>query len=340
MTRDTLTPWLLRGGYRMVVLARTDTGEAVATTQANVLEATDTTGRRLMDDGTLRDDTRERSFLVGLHNYGDAAMVERWRADGAAVTMRLIAAGRGEHVVWDEPVPVLYERLPSARGALGGRGVLVHSGLFTPAIYDGPDLLSGLVFADAGDWTAAGTGTVTWGTDAGGAVTAALDEVGGTNPVSLSTTVVLPAPGLTVAFAVDAVADTDLSLTVEPLTFAGADAGGSATEPAVGTGVTDVVTTLPTGTYKVRVTVSGTGTVRLPELLTRKVSGSMIPAGQGAGVYGLKSRDNGDGSTTLVAYGPSSITDNGGGLYTIAAPDRAVGPKRAAGWIQTLNTDD
>ena len=335
-----LTNYQIRGGFGRGVLYDPATGD-VADVRFGAAERADPEpGRVTLDDGTLDERARGRGLVVSAFGEREARQIEAWATAGTAVCAVALARGRGRHRLWREPVPCLSTERAAPVASLGGVDVLLRTALYTPTVYDDSNLLAGLVFGPGGDWTAEGTGTVTWGTDGDGAVTATLDDLGGTDPVSLYTEVVLPAPGLPVAFAADVSADTSGALSISPRGFDNLLRGPGITEPASGDGPTDVVHTLPEATYRVRVVLSGAATYRLPTLLTRKVTGSRIPHEQASGLLGFRYRSNGDGTGTLSAYAPGAITDDGGGRHTLDGPSRAFSPVRPDGWTRLLSTDD
>lgn len=285
----TLIDWTLTGGYRRLVVWRTDTtGVSLSTGVARVLEQSSEPTRAPQSDGTLRTDARSRAVAVGLFGWPQVATLRRWARDAeddpdVRVRAVLVAAGRGTHLVWDEAVPPVLTPLASIRGDLTGDALLLHTGRYHAYVHDSPNLLAGRAFGPGGDWTAS-SGTVTWGVDADGAVTAQLSNA------VLSTSVVLPAPGLAVGFAAEYLTDFTLDARIDPRRADGTFAGGALSLGPGPAEVAQLVTTLPHGVWSVRLEVSGTGTFRLPALLTRRVDGSYVapvvlaePGGSGGG---------------------------------------------------------
>lgn len=343
-----LTNWPLRGGVSRVVVYDPATAGDYATVRLGHVEYTDPEPEFVtLDDGT-EDPTRGgRALVVSAYGEAEARKLRAWAAARTAVRAVVVARGRGEHRLWRESVPCnLLKPRPNRPGAFGGVDVRLASHLTAADVTDSSDLLGDLSFTDGGDWaeTTGGTATITWGTDADGHVTAALD--GGDSGATLTASAVLPLGGVPVALALDVTALSGLlDVTADPLDAA-ASSLGSVNEPADATGTHEVTTELPAGTWSVALTLAvdagDSATVRLPALLTRRASGAAI-APTNLVLYGLRleaGAGTGGADDLLTVYSPSSVSGSEAAGFTLTVPDAAVASTDAAGSPATLYTDD
>ena len=133
--------WLLRGGYRALVVYRTDTQEAIVTRSARPVAFAEEAETRQLADGTLDDVRRVRAVAPEVASWPAVVALRRWAADGARIRAVLIAAGRAPHLIWDEPVPVLLRSFNEGRGALSGDRLVLHTARYDAAVESSPDLL-------------------------------------------------------------------------------------------------------------------------------------------------------------------------------------------------------
>ena len=133
--------WLLRGGYRALVVYRTDTQEAVATRSVRPVAFAEEAETRQLADGTLDDVRRVRAVAPEVASWPAVVALRRWAADGARIRAVLIAAGRAPHLLWDEPVPVLLRSFNEGRGTLSGDRLVLHTARYDAAVESSPDLL-------------------------------------------------------------------------------------------------------------------------------------------------------------------------------------------------------
>ncbi len=344
--------WVLRGGFGRLVVWRPDTKEYVSTTMARPAGVVDDTERETLGSGARRAVRRTRALALDVVAADAVQILDGWAEAGVEVRAALLAATTGRHVLWDEAVPAETAVVGPAPAALSGANFVLHTERFDADVTHSPDLLSRFAFEDGGGWAEApGSGTVTWSTDILGRPNVVL-----TGDAEVSAEVVLPAEGLGLCLSVEVVADADrtgyvpqgpsvdgVKLRIEPLRASGASAGNVVTERAFGApGQTaDVVTRLPRGTYSVRVSIIGEGTIAAPALTTRRRDGSAIPLHQLAGVVGIKDRPVDADTDRLVTFAGSSAEDpDGDHVYDVTLPQRAIGPRRKGGLVQIIRSDD
>lgn len=358
--RDTPLDWALAGGIGRVVVWRTDTGESLSTRDARAYTFSDGGEYVTTGAGTLRRRSGGYAVTVDLAGWRDLAALRRWARDGARVRAALVSLGRGLHVLWDEPVPVVLRPDPAPRGALSADVLTLSTARPRAAVLTTPDLLGPLRFGPTFSasprtgWQLlpGPSGSGSWDVDGRGRATLRL-----TGTARARAEVVLPAAGVPVTFSADVVEDADRTghplggpsvlgarLAINPVRFSGADAGWSREEHAFGPGETDVVTRLPEGVYVVRLELRGEGVYAAPVLTTRHRSGVRIPPHQigfPTGVAGLKDRRVSTDTDRLVATQPSTISDpDGDGIYRADVPTAVPGGTRRDGFIERIKTDD
>lgn len=212
--------WRPIGRYAWLVLYRTDTQDVIRTRMVRPTSAVffDETERRGLADGTQKPVRVQRGCAPEIMAWPDVDTIRQWQADGARTRALLVSAGKGMHMIWDEPVPVLLDALDAPRVHQGVRAVL-HSDVFDAAIYHDISLMKGAAYADNGD----GTGTMD---------------------------MVLPIPGLTV-YGIDETG-------YDVITLKAYGRGGAAleTQTIAKASIPNQFTqmTLPSGTYRVELT--------------------------------------------------------------------------------------
>lgn len=281
--------WALSGGYKLLTLWREDTEEVLTTSAVAPAAYAPEEDRRELSDGTLDPVARVRPVDLLVVGWGPLRTLRRWRDDGAVVRGRLFASGRGSHLLWDEPVPVLLRDVNEGRGGLSGAVLTLYTARAGAAVLQTPDLIGERPFT-AAEWTATttGDGVVVWPSPSAHPGTG--DEqvqlyAGAGASAAVWRDVAAPAPGAALAFSVEGLpTDPSASFVVEaaPLTYAeyvlGTGPSGwsyvSVGSP-VGTGAftrLGVAVQMPGASFGVRVRVrvpeETTATVRVPLVTT------------------------------------------------------------------------
>lgn len=212
--------WVLTSGFRRVVLwamsGGAPTGDALSTAVALPVGFAADGETAVMDDGTLSERARVQAVAPALARFADVVELRRWQALGYRVRGVLVSAGRGAHVLWDEPAPIILRAFAPERGGLSGTRLVLHTSAFDAAVATSPDLLE--------------QAAPRYGPDG-----APLAWPG-------VATVVLPAPGLGV---------TAVAPEGEDTTVIARDVSGAMLASAVSPGLTSL--RLPEGTFDVRV---------------------------------------------------------------------------------------
>lgn len=140
--------WLLRGGFGRLVLFRTDTGESVSTT---VVRPVPWTGPEKTQtetaSGLSRTVQRRWAITFDLAGWPDIGQLRQWEAAEARVQARIVSAGRGAHVLWDEPVTIDMGGFNDPRPSLSGDRLTLSTRKFYAAITESPNLL------ERSEWT-------------------------------------------------------------------------------------------------------------------------------------------------------------------------------------------
>ena len=151
--------WLLRGGYRALVVYRTDTQEAIVTRSVRPVAFAEEPETRQLADGTIDDVRRVRSVAPEVASWPAVAALRRWAAEvlpgpepRVLVRAALIASGRSPHLIWNEPVPVALRAFNEGRGTLSGDRLVLHSSRYDAAVVSTPDL-----FGATGAWAGGAT---------------------------------------------------------------------------------------------------------------------------------------------------------------------------------------
>lgn len=352
--------WVLRGGYRLLVVWRPDTGASFATGVVRPVAFAHERERRTVSTGARQTVGVTRSVAPELAGWAEVETLRAWEAAGVEVRAVLVALGRGKHYQWEEAVPVDLDPFDGLFGSLTGDRLHLFSAAYDARVFDSPSLLAPLSFAEDGDWTFDADGATveeTWGTDEGDAeatLGAAADET-----VALYADRVIPAPGLGLHFAarfttVPAFAGAvAVEMFAQPLSFAEVgDPYGTpndfdeVAEPVIAAGVVGVSLTLPAGAYAVRVGVrliAGDDPLAVsfaaPALLTREPAGAPVGTSAQFGLVVVETA----GARYLIVSDPSSAdpapSAAGPERHAVTVPDAAVASLGADGDPATLYTD-
>ena len=286
--------WLPKSRYHHLFVFRPDTEEAVRTRMVRRESAVflDEEERRRLADGTMKTVRRRQGCAPEVLQWPAVDTLRTWRDEGAVVVAGLVKEGRGLHVVWDEPVPVLLDAL-DAPGVHQGSRLVLHTHKFNAAVYHDVSLLKAAEYVDNGD----GTGTAR---------------------------IVLPLPGLTV-YGID---ETGYDvITIEAFGRGGA-AKGTATVVKADIPNDFTTLTLPAGTVYVDVTGPHYGPGIKPLLTTVAPTVGEFVGGFEAGATG--STAGGNDYTTITPWGVGTLDGFtitrtiGGVVHTLNA--REVGP--------------
>lgn len=374
-----LTNYVLRGGYRSATFWRTDTGASLSTSMVRHVAFADEPVLRELATGQEDEVARRRSIVPEIPSEDVCRTLRAWKAAGAQIRGLFVARGQGRHYQWEEPSRIILGPFDSLPGSFTGDRLRLSTARYAAAVYEDTSLLAPRLFGTGGNWllyksNPGGTGSVTWGTDADGNVTATLSAPAG-ETVALYVDRVLPVPGLVVSFALwlGAIGIADAltaKLRASALTYAesltpvayNGQASSTVEElliEADGNAAESMAYTIPAGAYAVRFAVElaaveavRTLTFKLPVLLTRGVGGEVVSSL----AWGIKVFELG-ASRFLTTYGPSTqatttyttpggvgvqivtVTGPSGLVVSTAEPNVLASPPGITG-STVLNTDN